>query len=89
MMKKKFLAIAFMSFALVLTACDKDEKSDYEKGREDGQAFCKCMNKTNDENKCYDLIDASKINDNEDPTKWTEYQQGFIIGSNSCMGVED
>jgi hypothetical protein len=96
-MKKKFLfvtLVGLISIALVVVSCKKDE-SDYDKGKEDGVAFCNCIEKAAETEdavaaaKCLNIIDVSKVVDTEDESKWTDYQKGFAEGAEKCMDAMD
>jgi hypothetical protein len=95
-MKKIFFSLLAISMCVVSVAvfsCKDDEESDLEKGKKAGEALCSCIRAAGDDEtaqaKCESVVDLSKIIniDAEDPTKWTEYQKGFMVGVIDCADL--
>lgn len=82
---KNFLITFTLIAAFAIVSCDK-EKSDFEKGKEDGKAVCDCIKALDISTTegalqaltCMNKLDLTKIDmDEDDPSKWSDYQKGI------------
>ncbi|MDR0419434.1 MAG: hypothetical protein LBH34_04405 [Prevotellaceae bacterium] len=89
---KNILMVFALIAAFAIVSCSK-EKSDFDKGKEDGKALCDCVKKALDLSseeaaelatfQCMSKLDITKISmEEEDESKWSEYQKG--VASVDC-----
>ena len=86
-MKKVLLSIgtvAILGMGIVAISCKK-EKSDFDKGKDDGKAYCDCVSKVSAEDPMAGLECLDKVNLSGN----AEYQKGFSEGSKGCGWDED
>jgi len=86
-MKKVFLSIgcvAILGMGAIFVSCKDDEKSDKEKGKDDGKAYCECANKTELDSKCEALME--KFDNMSEGNVSQDYALGFAEEAMKCLG---
>ncbi|MDR1342367.1 MAG: hypothetical protein LBK18_03815 [Prevotellaceae bacterium] len=58
-MKKRMLALACA--AVIVAACQKEEETEFERGKKDGKAFCDCLATGLSDELCTAQLDLNKL----------------------------
>jgi len=89
-MKKSIFAL-LLAVAVATVSCTEvvNKINEYEKGKIDADAFCECTKKLTDIQclaKMDNILKDPRLNLSEtDPTKWSEYQAGFMVKGTACL----